>query len=46
MKQVANMNNGIYLEEDLKGAVKTRFCMGRGGVSGKAFRGAEHEHRS
>src|SRR6202008_2955799 len=28
MKQVVNMNNGIYLEEDLKNAVKTKFCIG------------------
>jgi methylenetetrahydrofolate reductase (NADPH) len=37
MKQVANMNNGIYLEEDLKGAVKTKFCMGVAGYPEKHF---------
>ena len=37
MKQVANMNNGIYLEEDLKGAVKTRFCIGVAGYPEKHF---------
>src|SRR5215467_4895781 len=37
MKQVANMNNGIYLEEDLKGAVKTNFCMGVAGYPEKHF---------
>src|SRR4029078_8847778 len=37
MKQVANMNNGIYLEEDLKGAVKTGFCIGVAGYPEKHF---------
>ena len=37
MKQVANMNNGIYLEEDLKGAVKTKFCIGIAGYPEKHF---------
>ena len=37
MKQVADMNNGIYLEEDLKGVVKTRFCMGVAGYPEKHF---------
>jgi len=37
MKQVANMNNGIYLEDDLKGVVKTRFCMGVAGYPEKHF---------
>ena len=37
MKQVANMNNGIYLEEDLKGAVNTRFCIGVAGYPEKHF---------
>src|SRR3982751_4842921 len=26
LRQVTNMNNGIYIEEDLKNAVKTNFC--------------------
>ena len=37
MKQVANMNNGIYLEDDLKGVVKTKFCMGVAGYPEKHF---------
>ena len=37
MKQVANMNNGIYLEEDLKGVVKTKFCIGIAGYPEKHF---------
>src|SRR5215469_17840801 len=31
MRQVADMNNGIYLEEDLKGALKTKFFIGVAG---------------
>jgi methylenetetrahydrofolate reductase (NADH) len=37
MRQVANMNNGIYLEEDLKGALKTNFCIGVAGYPEKHF---------
>jgi methylenetetrahydrofolate reductase (NADH) len=37
MKQVANMNNGIYLEEDLKSVVKTKFCIGIAGYPEKHF---------
>jgi len=37
MKQVANVNNGIYLEEDLKGALKTNFCIGVAGYPEKHF---------
>ena len=32
-----NMNNGIYLEEDLKNAVKTNFCIGVAGYPEKHF---------
>ena len=35
LQQVINMNNGIYLEEDLKGAVKTNFCIGVAGYPEK-----------
>jgi methylenetetrahydrofolate reductase (NADPH) len=31
------MNNGIYLEEDLKNAVKTKFCIGVAGYPEKHF---------
>ena len=31
------MNNGIYLEEDLKNAVKTNFCIGVAGYPEKHF---------
>ena len=37
MRQVVSMNNGIYLEEDLKSVVKTRFCMGVAGYPEKHF---------
>jgi methylenetetrahydrofolate reductase (NADPH) len=37
LQQVSNMNNGIYLEEDLKNAVKTNFCIGVAGYPEKHF---------
>lgn len=37
LQQVMNMNNGIYLEEDLKSAVKTAFCVGVAGYPEKHF---------
>ncbi|MFI5132756.1 MAG: methylenetetrahydrofolate reductase [NAD(P)H] [Chitinophagales bacterium] len=37
LKQVVSMNNGIYLEEDLKNAVKTKFCVGVAGYPEKHF---------
>jgi methylenetetrahydrofolate reductase (NADPH) len=37
LEQVINMNNGIYLEEDLKNAVKTNFCIGVAGYPEKHF---------
>lgn len=37
MRQVINMNNGIYLEEDLKNPVKTNFCIGVAGYPEKHF---------
>lgn len=37
MQQVNNMNNGIYLEEDLKNATKTNFCIGVAGYPEKHF---------
>jgi methylenetetrahydrofolate reductase (NADPH) len=37
LNQVTNMNNGIYLEEDLKNAVKTNFCIGVAGYPEKHF---------
>jgi methylenetetrahydrofolate reductase (NADPH) len=37
LKQVTNMNNGIYLEEDLKNAVKTNFCIGVAGYPEKHY---------
>jgi methylenetetrahydrofolate reductase (NADPH) len=37
LQQVVNMNNGIYIEEDLKNAVKTNFCIGVAGYPEKHF---------
>jgi methylenetetrahydrofolate reductase (NADPH) len=37
MQQVNNMNNGIYIEEDLKNATKTNFCIGVAGYPEKHF---------
>ena len=37
LQQVMNMNNGIYLEEDLKNAVKTNFCVGVAGYPEKHY---------
>ncbi|HEU4575365.1 MAG TPA: methylenetetrahydrofolate reductase [NAD(P)H] [Chitinophagaceae bacterium] len=37
LKQVMNMNNGIYLDEDLKNAVKSSFCIGVAGYPEKHF---------
>src|SRR5438067_7034318 len=43
MRQVVNMNNGIYLEEDLKSVVKTKFCMGVAGYPEKHFESPNRE---
>lgn len=37
LQQVVNMNNGIYLEEDLQSGVKTNFCIGVAGYPEKHF---------
>ena len=37
LKQVANMNNGIYLDEDIKSGGKTSFCAGVAGYPEKHF---------
>jgi methylenetetrahydrofolate reductase (NADPH) len=37
LKQVNHMNNGIYLDEDIKNGGKTNFCMGVAGYPEKHF---------
>lgn len=37
LQQVINLNNGIYLEEDLKNSHKTSFCIGVAGYPEKHF---------
>ena len=37
LKQVVNLNDGIYLEDDLKGTHKTEFCIGVAGYPEKHF---------
>ncbi len=37
LKQVVNLNNGIYLEEELKGTSQTKFCTGVAGYPEKHF---------
>ncbi len=37
LRQVVNLNNGIYLEEELKGTSQTKFCIGVAGYPEKHF---------
>jgi len=37
LNQVVNLNNGIYLEEDLKNGTRTNFCIGVAGYPEKHF---------
>jgi methylenetetrahydrofolate reductase (NADPH) len=37
LKQVKNLNDGIYIEEDLKNTMKTKFCIGVAGYPEKHF---------
>jgi methylenetetrahydrofolate reductase (NADPH) len=37
LKQVVDLNNGIYLEEDIRGGSKTEFCIGVAGYPEKHF---------
>lgn len=37
LKQVSNLNAGIYLEEDLKNSTQTKFCIGVAGYPEKHF---------
>jgi len=37
LKQVCNLNSGVYLEEDLKNTSRTKFCIGVAGYPEKHF---------
>ena len=37
LKQVVNLNNGIYLDEDIRNGGKTKFCIGVAGYPEKHF---------
>ena len=37
LRQVVNLNNGVYLEEDIKNGSKTNFCIGVAGYPEKHF---------
>ena len=37
LKQVVNLNNGVYIEEDIKNGSKTNFCIGVAGYPEKHF---------
>ena len=37
LRQVANLNNGIYIDEDIRDGGKTKFCMGVAGYPEKHF---------
>ncbi|RYF91473.1 MAG: methylenetetrahydrofolate reductase [NAD(P)H] [Chitinophagaceae bacterium] len=37
LKQVTNLNAGVYLEEELKNTIKTKFCIGVAGYPEKHF---------
>jgi len=43
LKQVDNLNHGIYLEEELKGTNGTKFCIGVAGYPEKHFEAANME---
>jgi methylenetetrahydrofolate reductase (NADPH) len=37
LRQVTNLNSGVYLEEELKNTIKTKFCIGVAGYPEKHF---------
>ena len=46
LKQVVDLNHGIYLEEDIKNGSQNQFLYRRGRLSGKTFRIAQPGYRS
>ena len=44
LKQVDRLNNGIYLEEDIRDGFRTRFCMGVAGYPEKHFEAPNMEN--
>jgi methylenetetrahydrofolate reductase (NADPH) len=44
LEQAIKMNNGIYLEEELKNAVKTNFCLGVAGYPEKHYEAPNFEN--
>ncbi|MCR6722302.1 MAG: methylenetetrahydrofolate reductase [Chitinophagaceae bacterium] len=45
LRQVVNLNAGVYLEEDLKATNKTTFCIGVAGYPEKHFEAPQHAGR-
>lgn len=43
LKQVSNLNHGIYLDENIQGGVNTNFCMGVAGYPEKHFEAPNYE---
>jgi methylenetetrahydrofolate reductase (NADPH) len=44
LQQVSNLNNGVYLEEDIRDGARTNFCMGVAGYPEKHFEAPNMDH--